>query len=137
MTPPNRASNASRLAGPIPSASTCRMNASKSPDASASANVGSNGSFNACPLVMIEWEDSAQPIPSWSHLASFEAPGTIRCASVGWLIRDDDIKALAPNMGALHDANSVQVSGVIQIPARCVIKVTQIAEPDLTSSCCP
>jgi hypothetical protein len=78
---------------------------------------------------MIEWEDSAQPIPSWSYLASFEAPGTILCASVGWLIRDDEqMKALAPNMGAIDDENSVQVSGVIQIPTRCVRHITPIAE---------
>ena len=84
---------------------------------------------------MIEWEDSAQPIPSWSYLSSFDAPGTVRCASVGWLIRDDEqMKALAPNMGALDDKNSVQVSGVIQIPARCVIKQTRLREPSLT---CP
>lgn len=85
-----------------------------------------------CPLVMIEWEDSAQPIPSWSYLASFNAPGIIRCASVGWLIRDDDqMKALAPNMGALDIENSVQVSGVIQIPTRCVLNVTRLREPGL------
>lgn len=83
---------------------------------------------------MIEWEDSAQPIPNWAYLSSFELTGTIRCASVGWLIQDDDVKALAPNMGALDDENSVQVSGVIQIPARCVLKMTRLREPRLT---CP
>lgn len=84
---------------------------------------------------MVEWEDSAQPIPGWAYLSSFDAPGIIRCASVGWLIRDDDqMKALAPNMGGLADENSVQVSGVIQIPARCVLRVTELAEPALT---CP
>lgn len=79
---------------------------------------------------MIEWEDSAQPIPSWVYLASFEPTGTIRCASVGWLIRDDgQMKALAPNMGAITDERSLQVSGVIQIPTSCVLRVTQLAEP--------
>jgi hypothetical protein len=108
------------------------MKPSKSPDASASRNVSRT---NDCPLVMVEWEDSAQPIPTWSYLSSFTPSGTIRCASVGWLIRDDDeMKALAPNMGALGDENSVQVSGVIQIPARCVIKQTRLKEPSLT---CP
>jgi hypothetical protein len=54
---------------------------------------------------------------------------------VGWLIHDDEqMKALAPNLGALDAENSVQVSGVIQIPARCVIKQTQLKEPSLT---CP
>ncbi|TPG10833.1 hypothetical protein EAH84_12190 [Sphingomonas oligophenolica] len=83
---------------------------------------------------MIEWEDSAQPIPAWSYLASFEAPGIILCASVGWMIRDDDdMKALAPNMGAINDERSMQVSGVIQIPTRCVLRVTHLDEPDVTS----
>ena len=113
-----------------PSASACRMNGSKSPDASASDKVTRS---TPCPLVMIEWEDSAQPISAWSYLASFAAPGIIRCVSVGWLIRDDDqMKALAPNMGALDVENSVQVSGVIQIPTRCVVQLTRIREPRLT-----
>jgi hypothetical protein len=103
------------------------MKDSRSPDFKASANV------TACPLVMIEWEDSAQPIPAWSYLSSFEAPGTVRCVSVGWLIHDNDaMKALAPNIGALDSKNSVQVSGVIQIPTRCVVKQTRLNEPGLT-----
>ena len=106
------------------------MKVSKSPEASAFRNVSRT---NACPLVMVEWEDSAQPIPSWSYLSSFDAPGTVRCASVGWLIHDDEeMLALAPNLGALDDENSVQVSGVIQIPARCVVKQTRLLEPSLT-----
>jgi hypothetical protein len=83
---------------------------------------------------MVEWEDSAQPIPGWSYLASFEAPGIIRCASVGWLVRDDEqMKALAPNMGGLDNENSVQVSGVIQIPTRCVRRITPLPEPSLSA----
>jgi hypothetical protein len=102
------------------------MKGSKSPARKTSDKVTRS---NACPLVMIEWEDSAQPIPNWSYLADFEAPGTIRCVSVGWMIRDDDqMKALAPNMGAIDDKNSVQVSGVIQIPTRCVLHVTPMTE---------
>ncbi len=80
---------------------------------------------------MIEWEDSAQPIPGWAYLSSFEPTGTIRCASVGWLIRDTaQIKVLAPNMGG--DKRSAQVSGMIQIPTRCVVKLTKLEEPRLT-----
>ena len=91
------------------------------------------GNGDSCPLVLIEWEDSAQPIPGWMYISSFEPTGTIRCASVGWLIRDDaKVKALAPNMGG--NENSAQVSGVIQIPTRCVINVTRLREPRLT---CP
>ena len=94
-----------------------------------------------CPLVMIEWEDSAQPLPNWRYLADFEADGAVLCTSVGWLIHDgEDVKALAPNMGGLRTEGSVQVSGVIRIPARCVVKVTVLDEPEITTFCpvpCP
>lgn len=81
---------------------------------------------------MIEWEDSAQPISKWEYLSGIETYSVIRCASVGWMIQNtESIKVLAPNMGG--DERNVQVSGMIRIPARCVIKVTKIKEPSLTS----
>ena len=86
-----------------------------------------------CPLVIVEWEDSRQPSPGWGYLSGFEPGSAVRCTSVGWLIHDgDDLKALAPNLGDL-DAD-VQASGVIQIPTRCVIGVSKLKEPRLTSS---
>jgi hypothetical protein len=36
-----------------------------------------------CPLVMIEWEDSAQPTPGWLLLSDFSPPAAVRCLSVG------------------------------------------------------
>jgi hypothetical protein len=87
---------------------------------------------------MIEWEDSAQPIPGWMYLASFEAPSIVRCASVGWLIHDGaDVKALAPNISDLASENSAQISGVIRIPARCVVRVVELDEPELATYACP
>ena len=126
MTDSTTRSKSATLVAPRSSASACRMKGSKSPAAKASAKVTRS---NSCPLVMIEWEDSAQPIPSWRYLADFEATGTIRCVSVGWLVRDDKtMKVLAPNMGAIDDENSVQISGMIQIPTRCVLHITPVSE---------
>ena len=131
MTRPSKASKRPKAASPTPSASAWRMKGSRSPEAIAADNV--TRSTGDCPLVMIEWEDSAQPIPSWSYLASFEPPGIIMCASVGWLIHDgDEIKALAPNMGAINES-SVQISGLIQISTRCVRRVTMLKEPRLSA----
>ena len=97
--------------------------------------AGLRSETKQCPLVMIEWEDSAQPISSWSHLSDLPPQTVIRCSSVGWLIQDTNkIKVLAPNMGAIDDEANMQVSGVMRIPARCVIKLTKIREPILTSS---
>jgi hypothetical protein len=82
-----------------------------------------------CPLVLIEWEDSAQPTSAWEHLTSWEPGGVIRIASVGWLIRDGKrMKALAPNMGGFDGKALVQVSGVIRIPTRCVVSVARLGE---------
>jgi len=44
------------------------------------------------------------------------------------------MKAIAPNMGAIDAENSMQVSGVIQIPTRCVVKVTRLKEPGLAKA---
>lgn len=94
--------------------------------------------MTTCPLVFVEWEDSAQPIPGWQHLADFKPSPVVRCVSVGWLIYDgDDMKAIAPNMGGIENEYSAQVSGVIRIPARCIIRTVKLDEPELVSAACP
>ena len=88
-----------------------------------------------CPLVLIEWEDSRQPTPGWVHLATLEEPEPVRCASVGWLVHDGaSVKSVAANIGDLDDEDSVQASGIIRIPTRCILRMIQLDEPDLTSS---
>ena len=83
----------------------------------------------SCPLVLIEWEDSAQPVPGWRYLSGLDCGGVVKCASVGWLVKDgDQVKALAPNMGEMGDPDSLQVSGLIRIPARCVTRVVKLRE---------
>lgn len=85
--------------------------------------------INDCRLVLIEWEDSGQPSSSWQFLADFTEPEAVSCVSVGWLIHDgEDVKALAQNMGDIGRA-SMQVSGVIRIPARCVVRTVSLEEP--------
>lgn len=85
--------------------------------------------MTAPPLVLIEWEDSAQPIAGWQWLDSFDSFEVVRCQTVGWLIHDgDDVKAVAQNMGNLGADGGTQVSGVIRIPARCVVAVRPLKE---------
>lgn len=79
-------------------------------------------------LVLIEWEDSAQPVSGWSWLDGHTWESIIKCRSVGWLIHDgEDVKALAPNMGDMGGEESAQVPGVIRIPARAIIKITELS----------
>ena len=80
-------------------------------------------------LVLVEWDDSAQPVPEWSWLSEHTWEKAIKCQSVGWLVHDgDDVKAVAPNMGNMGDEDSVQVSGVIRIPARSVTRLTILSD---------
>ncbi len=75
-------------------------------------------------LVMIEWEDSAQPVAAWTHLHDLDV-SIVRITSVGWLVRDTKkLKALAPNISR---DGTPQVSGVITIPTRCVIRIKTLA----------
>ncbi len=74
-------------------------------------------------LVLIEWEDSAQPVANWQYLDDIDKLSVVRCQSVGFLIYDDEnIKVLAPNIGD-PDTEHAQASGVIRIPARSITQV--------------
>lgn len=83
--------------------------------------------FKDCPLVMVEWEDSRQPDSFWRYLAKFKGQPVCKCVSVGWLVRDDDdVKVVAPNVADASDKGSEQISGMIDIPVRCVVKISHM-----------
>jgi len=91
-------------------------------------------------LVLIEWEDSAQPVPGWSWLDETTWESVVLCKSVGWLIHDgEDVKALAPNLGDM--GSDTQVSGVIRIPTRCITRIGSVVhlptreEGEILSEC--
>ena len=89
-------------------------------------------------LVLVEWEDSAQPLPSWQWLSDCNEFEFVVCRSVGWLVHDgDEVKALAPNIGWCGADEDRQVSGLIRIPARCIRKVTMLDEGRATSCADP
>jgi hypothetical protein len=92
-----------------------------------------------CPLVIIRWEDSAQPIPAWRHLSQLPETRAIECATVGWLLKDDDdIKVLCQSVGDLDNAHNAQASGIMTIPTRCVISIERLVEEaEPTSSADP
>jgi hypothetical protein len=91
---------------------------------------------NNCPLVIVRWEDSAQPIERWQHLSELVLPDIVECATVGWLIRDDDkVKVVAQSFGGINAEDNMQASGVMAIPARCVISIEILEEAEPTSSC--
>ena len=52
-----------------------------------------------CPLVLIRWHDSTQPLPAWQHLSALVPARPIECATVGWLLKDgEDIKVVCQSV---------------------------------------
>ena len=82
-----------------------------------------------CPLVIIRWQDSAQPLSSWQYLSALPRTRPIECATVGWLLKDDDdIKVICQSVGDLDNPKNAQASGIMTIPARCVISIEILTE---------
>lgn len=80
-----------------------------------------------CPLVLMEWLDSRQPETGWRYLRDAPDQPPVRCASVGWLLRDGDVKVLCQTIGDASDDHP-QGMGMVQIPACAVISVSILAE---------
>jgi hypothetical protein len=79
----------------------------------------------AAPLVLIEWEDSAQPLAAWRYLDDLPVE-IVKCQSVGFLVYDGaKVKALAPNVGDWGGEHA-QASGLMRIPARCITKISRL-----------
>ena len=77
-------------------------------------------------IVIVEWVDSVQPTSEWSFVYDLPKPKPITCFSVGWLIKSNkDATMLASNVGNKNE-ESAQVSGVIKIPARSIIRIKKL-----------
>src|SRR3990170_879833 len=88
-----------------------------------------------CPLVIIRWQDSAQPLPSWQYLSALPRTRPIECATVGWLLKDDDdIKVVCQSVGGLDNPKNAQASGIMTIPARCILSIEKLTEEEVLTS---
>lgn len=77
-------------------------------------------------LVLVEWEDSARPVPSWEWIDNYRVPDVISCLSVGYLIADEKTAiALAPNLGDVG-SEPLQASGILRVPRSAVRKIVDL-----------
>ena len=77
-------------------------------------------------LVIVEWEDSAQPTSAWQWVKDYELPSIVCCMSVGYLIAEtNEAIAIAPNLGDLGK-EQIQASGIMRIPASAVRKMRRV-----------
>ncbi len=81
-------------------------------------------------LVLIEWEDSHFLTPdAWMHLDGEYDIAPRRILSVGWLLVDDElIKIIVPHRNEETSDVYAQGAGVISIPTRCVVRMTELCE---------
>lgn len=84
---------------------------------------------NDAPLVIVSWQDSGQPTSSWQWLSAVKPSKPIVCASVGWLIQDDDdMKVVAQSFGDIDNESDIQAMGLTRIPTRAVLKIEKLSE---------
>jgi hypothetical protein len=77
-------------------------------------------------LVLVTWEDSAQPEPRWRFTADASHENAVMCHSAGYLIhKGDAVLLIAPNIGDFGTPNE-QVSGIIRIPSRSVVRMQKL-----------
>ncbi|MGQ0455838.1 MAG: hypothetical protein ACT4OU_02125 [Hyphomicrobium sp.] len=82
-----------------------------------------------CPLVIIRWLDSRQPCGQWRYLSALPDAHPVEVATVGWLVKDTaDVKVVCQNIGDLQHPDKAQASGIMTIPARCVLSIEQLTE---------
>ena len=87
-----------------------------------------------CPLVLVRWQDSHQPLPGWQHLSDLDLPKTCECATVGWLLKDEpEHKVLAQSIGGLSE-DDPQAGGIMLIPSCSVLSVERLEEVSASSS---
>ncbi|QEX23774.1 hypothetical protein FRZ61_37130 [Hypericibacter adhaerens] len=78
------------------------------------------------PIVLIQWEDSAQAAAEWQWLDQVRGPSIADCYTVGFLIaRDRRELKVAINLG-LRGAEAEQAAGIVAIPAACVRRVVRL-----------
>lgn len=79
--------------------------------------------------VAIEWIQPREPYGGWVDLAYLEPRPVQTCLSVGRLVHDDDsVKILAASAMIVGDDERLMLSGVIEIPARCVVRIVRLEE---------
>ena len=80
-------------------------------------------------LVIIHWLDSRQPSAAWRFISDIEKGEPVECVSVGWLLEDtDSVKVICQNVGDIRSNGGAQASGVMTIPARCIVSIEDLAE---------
>jgi hypothetical protein len=79
------------------------------------------------PLVKVTWIESAEPYSGWERITTLEAPASLECVSVGFLVSDGkQSKTVAPHVTSPMDERT-QGCGIIVIPTQAVVSIEKLA----------
>ena len=79
-------------------------------------------------LVLIEWEDSHVD-GVWHQVSGEIEDRALLCRSVGWLLLDGvQAKVIAPHLNEAEEGVPLQGCGIMTIPARAVLRVTELTQ---------
>jgi hypothetical protein len=85
-------------------------------------------------LVLIEWEDSHAD-GSWQKIDGEIEDRALVCRSVGWLVLDGEgVKVVAPHINEAEQGVPLQGCGIMTIPTRAVLRVTDLTQHDTLHS---
>ena len=86
-------------------------------------------------LVLIEWEDSHSN-GAWQEVGGEIEDRALVCRSVGWLVLDgENAKVVAPHINDQEPGVALQACGVMTIPARSVLAVTELTSSPSERAC--
>jgi len=79
-------------------------------------------------LVLIEWQNSHAD-GSWCQIANGMEERALVCLSVGWLVLDvENANFIAPHINEREAGVPPQACGVMTIPARAVLRITELTQ---------
>ena len=79
------------------------------------------------PLILVEWEDSAQPTSGWQWLDEIGDSQPITCRTAGYLVAENEKGlTIALSIGDMTSQRP-QVNGATRIPRRAIVSITSLA----------
>jgi hypothetical protein len=91
-------------------------------------------------LVLVEWEDSNAVEGTWHQIDGDIEDRAVVCRSAGWLILDGErAKVIAPHIHERESGVALEGCGIMTIPTRAVLRITDLAQhdTDYSRTTCP
>jgi hypothetical protein len=80
-------------------------------------------------LVLVEWEDSLQPVSAWHIMDDLPVLEVAHCKTVGWLVAENGEAVMVAQSSADLKSTDAQAGGFMRIPKSCIKRVSVLSCP--------